>query len=85
MFTLVVVGLLAGLITSLSPCILPVLPIVLAAGMTAQPEAGADAEAAAVPYRTRIRRPVPVVAGLVVSFSLATLFGSIVLSRCLAQ
>ena len=32
MFTLVVVGLLGGLVTSLSPCILPVLPIVLAAG-----------------------------------------------------
>ncbi len=80
MFTLVVVGLLGGLITSLSPCILPVLPIVLAAGMTASPGEGADGEAVAAPYRTRIRRPVLVVTGLVVSFSLATLFGSLILS-----
>ncbi len=69
MITLVVVGLLGGLITSLSPCILPVLPIVLAAGMTSTAEGG-----------TRVRRPLLVVAGLVVSFSLATLFGSLVLS-----
>jgi cytochrome c biogenesis protein CcdA/thiol-disulfide isomerase/thioredoxin len=69
MITLVVVGLLGGLITSLSPCILPVLPIVLAAGMTASTESG-----------TRVRRPLLVVAGLVASFSLATLFGSLVLS-----
>jgi cytochrome c biogenesis protein CcdA/thiol-disulfide isomerase/thioredoxin len=80
MFTLVVVGLLGGLITSLSPCILPVLPIVLAAGMTAQAEAAAGGVAVAVPYRSRVRRPVLVVAGLVVSFSLATLFGSLILS-----
>ena len=69
MLTLVVVGLLGGLITSLSPCILPVLPIVLTAGMTSTTEDG-----------HRARRPLLVVAGLVVSFSLATLFGSLVLS-----
>jgi cytochrome c biogenesis protein CcdA/thiol-disulfide isomerase/thioredoxin len=95
MFTLVVVGLLGGLITSLSPCILPVLPIVLAAGMTSSPTpsgatvaAGAPAGAAAqapknpplVRYRSRVRQPLLVVTGLVVSFSLATLFGSLVLS-----
>ncbi len=69
MFTLVVVGLLGGLITSLSPCILPVLPIVLTAGMTSATEDG-----------QRARRPLLVVAGLVASFSLATLFGSLLLS-----
>jgi len=69
MFTLVVVGLLGGLITSLSPCILPVLPIVLAAGMTGSTEEG-----------RQVRRPLLVIAGLVASFSLATLFGSLVLS-----
>jgi cytochrome c biogenesis protein CcdA/thiol-disulfide isomerase/thioredoxin len=45
MLVLVGIGLLAGLITSLSPCVLPVLPIVLAAG--ASPlvlEPGASAE-----------------------------------------
>ncbi len=80
MFTLVVVGLLGGLITSLSPCILPVLPIVLAAGVTAAPEPGAGGAEGPVPYRARVRRPLLVVAGLVVSFSLATLFGSLLLS-----
>ena len=79
MFTLVVVGLLGGLITSLSPCILPVLPIVLAAGMTARPSRRRRRSGRG-PYRTRVRRPVLVVAGLVVSFSLATLFGSLILS-----
>ncbi|HEX4430538.1 MAG TPA: cytochrome c biogenesis protein DipZ [Frankiaceae bacterium] len=80
MITLVVVGLLGGLITSLSPCILPVLPIVLAAGMTSSGASQSEAQAAPVRYRTRVRRPLLVVAGLVVSFSLATLFGSLVLS-----
>jgi cytochrome c biogenesis protein CcdA/thiol-disulfide isomerase/thioredoxin len=80
MFTLVIVGLLGGLITSLSPCILPVLPIVLAAGMTSAPEPAPGGDAAPVSYRARVRRPVLVVAGLVVSFSLATLFGSLILS-----
>jgi cytochrome c biogenesis protein CcdA/thiol-disulfide isomerase/thioredoxin len=80
MFTLVVVGLLGGLITSLSPCILPVLPIVLAAGMTGSAELDGDGEPVRIPYRSRVRRPVFVVVGLVVSFSLATLFGSLVLS-----
>ncbi|MFF4597968.1 cytochrome c biogenesis CcdA family protein [Amycolatopsis sp. NPDC001319] len=59
MLTLVLAGLLAGAVTSISPCVLPVLPVVLTAGS---------------------RRPVRVVAGLVVSFGLATLFGSLVLS-----
>ena len=61
MFTLVFIGLLGGLITSLSPCVLPVLPVVLAAGVNKS-------------------RPYAVIAGLVLSFSLATLFGSVVLS-----
>ncbi|MDT0440601.1 cytochrome c biogenesis protein DipZ, partial [Streptomyces sp. DSM 41981] len=32
MFTLVLIGLLGGLITAVSPCILPVLPVVFLAG-----------------------------------------------------
>ena len=32
MLVLIVVGLAAGIITSLSPCVLPVLPVVLASG-----------------------------------------------------
>src|SRR4051794_22296778 len=61
LLTLVVIGLLGGLITSLSPCVLPVLPVVLAAGVNKA-------------------RPYAVIAGLVLSFSVATLFGSVVLS-----
>ncbi|MEV6608900.1 cytochrome c biogenesis protein DipZ [Kutzneria sp. NPDC051319] len=64
MVTLVVVGFLAGVITSLSPCVLPVLPIVLTSGG---------------PQR-RTWRPYLVIAGLVLSFALSTLFGSLVLS-----
>jgi cytochrome c biogenesis protein CcdA/thiol-disulfide isomerase/thioredoxin len=64
MVTLVVVGFLAGVITSLSPCVLPVLPVVLTSGG---------------PQR-RKGRPYLVIAGLVLSFALSTLFGSLVLS-----
>jgi len=32
MFTLLAVGLLGGLVTGISPCILPVLPVVLPSG-----------------------------------------------------
>ena len=72
MFTLVFVGLLGGLITSLSPCVLPVLPVVLAAGVRPPAQGGAPAMTKARPYA--------VVVGLVLSFSLTTLFGSVVLS-----
>ena len=65
MLTLAVIGFLGGLITSISPCVLPVLPVALAAGTSPQ---------------GRSWRPYGVVAGLVVSFSVSTLFGSIVLS-----
>jgi cytochrome c biogenesis protein CcdA/thiol-disulfide isomerase/thioredoxin len=64
MVTLVVVGFVAGVITSLSPCVLPVLPIVLTSG---GPE-------------RRKWRPYLVIAGLVLSFALSTLFGSLVLT-----
>jgi cytochrome c biogenesis protein CcdA/thiol-disulfide isomerase/thioredoxin len=92
MITLVVVGFLAGVITSISPCVLPVLPVVLTAGTSptrtgaATPvlvNAGQGAAAQheePVPERKRSWRPYGVVAGLVLSFSLSTLFGSLVLS-----
>jgi cytochrome c biogenesis protein CcdA/thiol-disulfide isomerase/thioredoxin len=65
---LLVVGVVAGVITGISPCILPVLPVVLVAGAT-----GTDPKA-------RRRRSVAVVVGLVVSFSVLTLAGSALLS-----
>lgn len=53
------IGFAAGVITAISPCVLPVLPILLAGGA-----AGGR------------RRPVAIVAGLVVSFSVFTLFAA---------
>ncbi len=64
MAELLAVAFLGGLITGLSPCIVPVLPVVLAGGTTA-----ADR-----------RRPLLIVAGLVLSFSFTVLVGSTVLS-----
>jgi cytochrome c biogenesis protein CcdA/thiol-disulfide isomerase/thioredoxin len=61
---LLAVAFLGGLITAISPCIVPVLPAVVAGG-----SAG-----------TKRARPFLIIAGLVVSFTLATLLGSTVLS-----
>ncbi|MBP2479537.1 cytochrome c biogenesis protein CcdA/thiol-disulfide isomerase/thioredoxin [Crossiella equi] len=66
MLTLALIGLLGGLITGISPCILPVLPVIFFSGGTQS--AGSRA------------RPYLVIAGLVLSFSLVTLFGSLLLS-----
>ncbi len=68
---LVVVGVLAGFLAGISPCVLPVLPVVLVAGATAPSD---------VPRHQRAARPVAVVLGLVLSFSLLVLAGSEVLS-----
>ena len=57
MLILIAIGFVAGIVTALSPCVLPVLPIVLAGGATG-------------------RRPLPIVAGIVVSFTVFTLFAA---------
>ena len=62
------IGLVAGLIAGVSPCILPVLPVVLVAGATGTDVSG------------RRWRSLAVVAGLVASFSVLTLAGSALLS-----
>ncbi|HEX5497531.1 MAG TPA: cytochrome c biogenesis protein DipZ [Mycobacteriales bacterium] len=96
MYVLVVVGLLAGVITSISPCVLPVLPVVLTASATRsgdreRPASGSTGTRAPAGRTSSTRvapatagrnrwRPYGVVAGLVVSFSASTLFGSLVLS-----
>ena len=54
MLLLLAIGFVAGIVTALSPCVLPVLPIVLAGGATG-------------------RRPLAIVAGVVVSFTVFTL------------
>jgi cytochrome c biogenesis protein CcdA/thiol-disulfide isomerase/thioredoxin len=64
MHTIALIGFLGGLITGISPCILPVLPVVFFSG------AGGSSAA----------RPYLVIAGLVCSFSVVTLAGSALLS-----
>ncbi|MEV0894222.1 cytochrome c biogenesis protein CcdA [Promicromonospora sp. NPDC050262] len=74
MGTLIVIGLLGGLITGISPCILPMLPAVFFAGgvQGARDRTGGEG-------RTSLR-PYIVIAGLVLSFSFFTLLGSLLLS-----
>ena len=57
MLILLAIGFVAGIVTALSPCVLPVLPIVLAGGATG-------------------RRPLAIVAGIIVSFTVFTLFAA---------
>ena len=61
---LLVVAFLGGLITGVSPCIVPVIPVVVAGGSST----------------TSHRRPFLIIAGLVLSFSLTVLFAQTVLS-----
>ncbi|WP_394613315.1 cytochrome c biogenesis protein DipZ [Lentzea sp. JNUCC 0626] len=82
MLTLALIGLIGGLVTGISPCILPVLPVIFFSGgtqsaRTTEPAAGGVAVATKPASRAR---PYLVIAGLVVSFSLVTLFGSLLLS-----
>ncbi|MDZ7886369.1 MAG: cytochrome c biogenesis protein DipZ [Mycobacterium sp.] len=81
MTTLIAIGFLGGLITGISPCILPVLPVIFfsgtQAGSPATAEPGAVATAPALSSRLR---PYLVIAGLVLSFSIVTLVGSALLS-----
>jgi cytochrome c biogenesis protein CcdA/thiol-disulfide isomerase/thioredoxin len=87
MLTLIAIGLVGGLITGISPCILPVLPLILMSGaQSARAAAGIPAAAGSVgppparPSRAESLRPYLVIAGLVVSFSAVTLAGSALLS-----
>lgn len=68
MLTLALIGLLSGVVTGLSPCVLPVLPVVLGASATG-PE-GSSGRA----------RPFVIIAGLVTAFALVTLAGSALLN-----
>src|ERR1700722_4792035 len=79
MVVLVVVGVVAGFLAGISPCILPVLPVILVAGATGSNAAGERA-AGDVPAKIGIARPVAVVAGLALSFSVLILAGSEIIS-----
>ncbi|OBF68716.1 thiol:disulfide interchange protein [Mycobacterium sp. 852002-51971_SCH5477799-a] len=72
MHTIALIGFLGGLITGISPCILPVLPVILLSGM--------DSTRAGTPTLRSAARPYLVIAGLVCSFSVATLAGSALLT-----
>ncbi|MGO9158327.1 cytochrome c biogenesis CcdA family protein, partial [Mycobacterium sp.] len=68
MLTIALIGFLGGLITGISPCILPVLPVVFVSGLNSSRVSTSGA------------RPYLVIAGLVCSFSVVTLAGSALLS-----
>jgi cytochrome c biogenesis protein CcdA/thiol-disulfide isomerase/thioredoxin len=76
MVELVVVGVVAGFLAGISPCILPVLPVVLVAGAGTRARGGTPA---GVP-RAGLARSLAVIGGLVVSFSIIVLAGSEILS-----
>src|ERR1700756_740578 len=71
MHTIALIGFLGGLITGISPCILPVLPVVFFSGVNTTP--------ANVRISSSAARPYLVIAGLVCSFSVVTLAGSALL------
>ena len=86
MNTLALIGFVGGLITGISPCILPVLPVIFFSGAQgARVDASTDGgvAVAVAPVRTRAQalRPYLVIAGLVTSFSAVTLVGSALLSQ----
>ncbi len=87
MFTLALIGFVGGLITGISPCILPVLPVIFFAGAHSAPDdpvpapdSGGAVVVAAKRSLSETLRPYLVIGGLVLSFSLVTLLGSALLS-----
>jgi cytochrome c biogenesis protein CcdA/thiol-disulfide isomerase/thioredoxin len=83
MLVLSLIGLIGGLITGISPCILPALPVVFLAGGAAKrtgESPATDPAAANAGRPRRSRRPYAVIAGLVLSFSAFTLLGSALIS-----
>jgi cytochrome c biogenesis protein CcdA/thiol-disulfide isomerase/thioredoxin len=85
MLTLALIGFLGGLITGISPCILPVLPVIFFSGTQRGDEVTPPESAGAVAVRPKRElsetlRPYRVIGGLVLSFSVVTLLGSALLS-----
>jgi cytochrome c biogenesis protein CcdA/thiol-disulfide isomerase/thioredoxin len=72
---LLLIGFVGGLITGISPCVIPVLPVIFFSGGA---QAARPGDVARNPFSGR--RPYMVILGLVVSFSLFTLAGSYLLS-----
>ena len=84
MTTLALIGFLGGLITGISPCILPVLPVIFFSGTQSTRAdatgAGGGVAVEAKPTLSDRLRPYRVIGGLVLSFSVVTLAGSALLS-----
>jgi cytochrome c biogenesis protein CcdA/thiol-disulfide isomerase/thioredoxin len=85
MLTLALIGLLGGLITGISPCILPVLPVIFFSSTPGATAAAPPESEGAVAVKTKralseTLRPYRVIGGLVLSFSVVTLLGSALLS-----
>jgi cytochrome c biogenesis protein CcdA/thiol-disulfide isomerase/thioredoxin len=75
---LLAIGFVAGAITAISPCVLPVLPLLLAGGAIGGGKPGPDAS---VPPAAGRSRPYAIVAGLVASFTVFTLFAQWLLGK----
>lgn len=77
---------MGGLITGVSPCILPVLPVIFFSGTqggrseTTEAGGGIAVAVETKPALSDRLRPYPVIGGLVLSFSLVTLIGTSLLS-----
>ncbi|NYJ21399.1 cytochrome c biogenesis protein CcdA [Glaciibacter psychrotolerans] len=81
MLSLALIGFFGGLITGISPCILPVLPVIFFSGGVQGARNTTDVAADAPPPPAPSRwRPFLVIGGLVVSFSIFTLVGSLILT-----
>jgi cytochrome c biogenesis protein CcdA/thiol-disulfide isomerase/thioredoxin len=85
MLTLALIGFLGGLITGISPCILPVLPVIFFSGTQSADAATSPETEGAVAVKPKRElsdtlRPYRVIGGLVLSFSVVTLLGSALLS-----
>jgi len=65
--TLVLIGVVAGLIAGISPCVVPVLPVVFVAGATTK-------------AKSTLRRSLAIVVGLIISFSILILAGTEIVS-----
>ena len=77
MFTLALIGFLGGLITGISPCILPVLPVIFLSGGAQSARSGGNEDGSPTVSKWR---PYAVIGGLVVAFSVFTLLGSLLLA-----
>src|SRR5579862_7504429 len=87
MLSLIGLGLLSGLLAGVSPCVLPVLPVLFLSSSAPKTASGshAGAKGAPTPKRdappaARNYRPYLIVAGLTLSFSVFTLLGTLIIS-----